>query len=48
LFLLILVHVHTSVYYYYYLTAIGLKPGGSSTAHVYTQTVHRIQRTEHT
>jgi hypothetical protein len=24
-----------------YLTAIGLTPGGSSTVHVYTQTVHR-------
>jgi hypothetical protein len=23
------------------LTAIGLKPGGSSTVHIYTQTVHR-------
>jgi hypothetical protein len=23
------------------LTAIGLIPGGSSTAHIYTQTVHR-------
>ena len=31
-----------------YLAAIGLTPGGSSTAHIYTQTVHRIQRTEHT
>jgi hypothetical protein len=39
-----------SYYYvlYYYLTAIGLTPGGSSTVHIYTQTVHRIQRTEHT
>jgi hypothetical protein len=35
-------------YYYYYLTAIGLTPVGSSTVHIYTQTVHRIQRTEHT
>jgi hypothetical protein len=25
----------------YLLTAIGLKPGGSSTVHIYTQTVHR-------
>jgi hypothetical protein len=25
-----------------------LTPGGSSTVHIYTQTVHRIQRTEHT
>jgi hypothetical protein len=24
-----------------YLTAIGLPPGGSSTVHIYTQTVHR-------
>jgi hypothetical protein len=25
-----------------------LTPGGSSTAHIYTQTVHIIHRTEHT
>jgi hypothetical protein len=25
----------------YLLTAIGLPPGGSSTVHIYTQTVHR-------
>jgi hypothetical protein len=30
---------------YVYLTAIGLTPGGSSTAHIYIQTVHRIHRT---
>jgi hypothetical protein len=30
------------------LTAIGLTPGDRSTVHIYTQTVHRIQRTEHT
>jgi hypothetical protein len=30
------------------LTAIWLTPGGSSTVHIYTQTVHRLQRTEHT
>jgi len=36
------------------LTAIGLTTGGSSTVHIYTQTVHsttqrnRIYRTEHT
>jgi hypothetical protein len=30
------------------LTGVGLTPGGSSTVHVYTQTLHRIQRTEHT
>jgi hypothetical protein len=29
---------------YTYLTAIGLTPGGSSTVHIYTQTVLRIQR----
>jgi hypothetical protein len=37
----------------YLLTAIGLTPGGSSTVHIYTQTVHRTQcnrihRIEHT
>jgi hypothetical protein len=30
-----------------YLTEIGLTPGGSSTMHIYTQTIHRIQRMEH-
>jgi len=29
-----------------YLTAIGLTPGGSSTVHIYTQTVHRTQSTQ--
>jgi hypothetical protein len=28
-----------------YLTAIGLTPGGSSTAHIYTQTIHNTQNT---
>jgi len=28
----------------YLLTAIGLTPGGSSTVHIYTQTVHRTTR----
>jgi hypothetical protein len=31
---------------YIYLTAVGLTPGGSSTSHIYTQTVHIIQRYE--
>jgi len=34
-----------------YLTAIGLPPGGSSTVHIYTQTVHRttqLTQTTHT
>jgi len=26
----------------YLLTAIGLTPGGSSTVHIYTQTIHRV------
>jgi hypothetical protein len=30
------------------LNAFGLTPGGSSTIHIYTQTTHRIQRTERT
>jgi hypothetical protein len=33
---------------YLFLTAIGLTPGGSSPVYIYTQTVHRTQRTEHT
>jgi len=28
----------------YLLTAIGLSPGGSSTVHIYTQTIHRTTR----
>jgi len=38
---------------YHLLTAIGLTPDGSSTVHIYTQTIHRttqwnrIYRTEH-
>jgi hypothetical protein len=33
-------------YIYIYLIAIGLTPGGSSAAHIYTHTVDRIQVTE--
>jgi hypothetical protein len=29
----------------YLLAAIGLTPGGSSTVHIYTQTIHRTQLT---
>jgi hypothetical protein len=29
------------IYVYIYLTAIGLTPGGSSTSHIYTQTIQR-------
>jgi hypothetical protein len=32
----------------YILTAIGLKPGGSSTVHIYTQTVHRTTQSTQT
>ena len=32
----------TGVIGIYFLTAIGLTPSGSSTVHIYTQTVHRI------
>jgi hypothetical protein len=28
-------------FFIYLLTAIGLKPGGSGTAHIYKQTIHR-------
>jgi hypothetical protein len=30
----------------YLLTAVGLTPGGSSTVHIYTQTVHRTLTSE--
>jgi hypothetical protein len=45
---------YVMIYNIYLLSAIGLPPGGSSTVHIYTQTVHRIRkldrmyRTEHT
>jgi hypothetical protein len=34
------------IYIYIYITAIGLTPGGNSTSHIYTQTIHIIQRKE--
>jgi len=34
--------IHYMIYDIYLLTAIGLTPGGSSTVHTYTQTIHRI------
>jgi hypothetical protein len=34
------------IYIYIYLTAVGLTPDGSSTSHIYTQTVSIIQRKE--
>jgi uncharacterized integral membrane protein len=30
----------------YLLTGIGLSPGGSSTVHIYTQTIHRTTQNE--
>jgi hypothetical protein len=30
----------------YLLTAIGLPPGGSSTVHIYTQTIHKTTQNE--
>ena len=32
----------------YLFTAIGLKPGNSSTVHVYTQTIHRTTQSKQT
>jgi hypothetical protein len=32
------------IYIYVYLTAIGLTPGGSSTSHIYTQTIHITEK----
>jgi len=31
-----------------YLTAIGLTPGGSSTVHIYTQTIYRTTQSTQT
>jgi len=31
----------------YLLTAIGLTPGGSSTVHIYTQTIHRTTQKQY-
>jgi hypothetical protein len=36
------------IYVCMYVSAVGLTPGGSSTAHIYPQTIHRMQRMEHT
>jgi len=33
--------IYNLIYDMIYLTAIGLPPGGSSTGHIYTQTIHR-------
>jgi 6-phosphofructokinase len=32
----------------YFLTAIGLTPGGSSTVHIYTQTIHTTTQSTQT
>jgi hypothetical protein len=39
------IHIYM-ILYDIYLTAIGLTPGGSSTSHIHTQTVHIVQRKE--
>ena len=36
------------VYDVVYLTAIGFPPGGNSTAHIYTQTVHKTAQSTQT
>ena len=39
---LLYLYLYTMIYdMIYLLTAIGLTPGGSSTVHIYTQTIHR-------
>jgi hypothetical protein len=40
--------VYTYIFIYLFLNAIGLTAGGSSTVHIYTQTVHSTQKTENT
>jgi hypothetical protein len=44
---IIIIIIHSFIYLFIYLcilTAIALTPGGSSTAHIDTQTVHTIQQ----
>jgi hypothetical protein len=43
---LLIVELFYDMIYIIYLTAVGLTPGGSSTSHIYTQTVYIIQRKE--
>jgi hypothetical protein len=45
--------IHDTIWYdiydmTYLLTAIGLTPGGSSTVHIYTQTIHRTTQSTQT
>jgi len=42
-----LIYTYTYIYMIY-LTATGLPPGGSSTVHIYTQTVHRTTQSTQT
>ena len=39
--------IYGMIYMIYQLTAIGLSPGGSSTVHICTQTIHRTQNRQH-
>jgi hypothetical protein len=41
LFIYLFLFILYILFIFYLLTAIGLTPGGSSTVHIYTQTVHR-------
>jgi hypothetical protein len=36
------------IYDMIYLTAVGLTPGGSSTVHIYTETIHRTTQSTRT
>jgi len=48
-FLSISSSIYIYIYIIYLLTAIGLSPGGSSTVHIYPQTIHRTtQNKEYT
>jgi hypothetical protein len=42
-----MIYIYIYIYTYVYLTAIGLTPSGSSTAHIYAQTINIIQRKEY-
>ena len=35
------IYVYIYIFYIYFVTAVGLTLGGSSTVHIYTQTIHK-------
>jgi hypothetical protein len=42
------IYIYIYIYLFIFLTAIALTPGGSSTVHIYTQTIHRTTQSTQT